>query len=37
MASRAVARHELTCTLEDVVASTSKLLNYQGRLPLFIL
>lgn len=34
MASRAVARHELTCTLEDVVASTSKLLNYQGRFAL---
>jgi tRNA1Val (adenine37-N6)-methyltransferase len=29
--SRAVSRHELTCTLEDVVASASKLLNYQGR------
>mgnify|MGYP002344518713 CR=1 FL=1 len=32
--SRAVSRHELACSLEDVVASASKLLNYQGRLAL---
>jgi tRNA1Val (adenine37-N6)-methyltransferase len=29
--NRAISRHELTCTLEDVVASAGKLLNYQGR------
>jgi tRNA1(Val) A37 N6-methylase TrmN6 len=32
--SRAIARHELACSLEDVVISASKLLNYQGRLSL---
>jgi len=29
--SRALARHELACSLEDVVSGASKLLNYQGR------
>lgn len=29
--SRAISRHELVCSLEDVAASASKLLNYQGR------
>lgn len=29
--SRAISRHELACSLEDVAASASKLLNYQGR------
>ena len=28
---RAMARHELTCTFEDVVSCAAKLLNYQGR------
>ena len=28
---RAIARHELTCTFEDVVICAAKLLNYQGR------
>lgn len=32
--TRAISRHELTCSLEDVVASAAKLLNYQGRLAL---
>jgi len=32
--SRAISRHELTCSLEDVVASAGKLLNYQGRFVL---
>jgi tRNA1Val (adenine37-N6)-methyltransferase len=32
--SRAISRHELACSLEDVVVSASKLLNYQGRLAL---
>jgi len=31
---RAVARHELTCGLEDVVSCAAKLLNYQGRFAL---
>lgn len=28
---KAVARHELSCSLEDIVRSAGKLLNYQGR------
>jgi len=32
--TRAFARHELNCVLEDVVATASKLLNYQGRFAL---
>lgn len=32
--SKAVARHELQCSLEDVVSCAAKLLNYQGRLAL---
>jgi len=32
--TKAISRHELTCSLEDVVASASKLLNYQGRFAL---
>lgn len=32
--TRASARHELNCVLEDVVAAASKLLNYQGRFAL---
>lgn len=32
--TRAFARHELNCVLEDVVAAASKLLNYQGRFAL---
>lgn len=32
--TRASARHELDCVLEDVVAAAGKLLNYQGRFAL---
>jgi tRNA1Val (adenine37-N6)-methyltransferase len=32
--SKAISRHELACSLEDVVVSAGKLLNYQGRFVL---
>lgn len=32
--SKAVSRHQLECSLEDIVHSASKLLNYQGRFAL---
>jgi len=32
--NKALARHEIKCSLEDVVQSASKLLNYQGRFAL---
>jgi len=31
---KALARHEVSCSLEDVVQAASKLLNYQGRFAL---
>lgn len=31
---KALARHEISCSLEDVVRTASKLLNYQGRFAL---
>ena len=31
LADRALARHELTCTLEDVISAAGKLLNDRGR------
>lgn len=34
LVSRAISRHELACSLEDVVDGASKLLNYQGRFAL---
>lgn len=32
--TKALSRHEISCSLEDFVASASKLLNYQGRFAL---
>ncbi|MCR4442125.1 MAG: tRNA1(Val) (adenine(37)-N6)-methyltransferase [Peptococcaceae bacterium] len=32
--AKALARHEISCVLEDVVASAGKLLNHQGRFAL---
>ncbi|MBZ4654546.1 MAG: putative O-methyltransferase [Peptococcaceae bacterium] len=32
--TKALSRHEISCSLEDFIASASKLLNYQGRFAL---
>lgn len=29
--AKAIARHEITCTLEDIISQASKLLNFKGR------